>query len=379
MLKRRIVAACLAACMAMALAATGCSGQGSSEQEAEPSPQAQEDRGLMGSTEPVEVNIGLIIGPPSMGLSQAIVDAQNGETYNDFDFTVTGMDYQALAASFNQGDYDIVTLPSNLGPIIYNNDELQTDVQVVSLGNLGVLYGITTDPAIQTLDDLAGRTVYSYGEGGTPEYTIAYLMNQAGLADEVNVNFRSTPFEVLNLLQEEPNAVAILPQPFVEVAKLLVPGLMVPIDLTEEWDRINADTGSQVVTTATFVNREFLENHEQAVLEYLEITSQSVEWTHANVDEAASRQEDLGTFLSNDVAVDAIPQCSIVCMTGEEMKTALSGFLQALYELNPESIGGSVPGDDFYYIPPDGLEVPWEEGAADGAPDAGEQGQAQAV
>ena len=31
------------------------------------------------------------------------------------------------------------------------------------------------------------------------------------------------------------------------------------------------------------------------------------------------------------------------------MKDALGGYLSALYELEPTSIGGALPADDFYY------------------------------
>lgn len=40
-----------------------------------------------------------------------------------------------------------------------------------------------------------------------------------------------------------------------------------------------ADTGSQAVTTTTIVNKQFLEEHEQAVVEYLNMAGQSVAWT----------------------------------------------------------------------------------------------------
>lgn len=33
------------------------------------------------------------------------------------------------------------------------------------------------------------------------------------------------------------------------------------------------------------------------------------------------------------------------------MKQKLSGFLQIMYDLNPDAAGGAMPGDDFYYIP----------------------------
>lgn len=41
--------------------------------------------------------------------------------------------------------------------------------------------------------------------------------------------------------------------------------------------------GSQAVTTTTIVNKQFLEEHEQAVVEYLNMAGQSVAWTLANM------------------------------------------------------------------------------------------------
>lgn len=102
----------------------------------------------MGSADPCDVRVGLIMGPPSMGLSQLMLAVQNGKTENNFEFTVDGVDYISLSASLNQGDFDIATLPSNIGPILYNNKELQNSYQVISVNNLGVLYVMTTVSSI---------------------------------------------------------------------------------------------------------------------------------------------------------------------------------------------------------------------------------------
>lgn len=55
--------------------------------------------------------------------------------------------------------------------------------------------------------------------------------------------------------------------------------------------------------------------------------------------------------MNPDIAVQTIPKYNICTITGEEMKQKLSGFLQIMYDLNPDAVGGAMPGDDFYYIP----------------------------
>ncbi len=321
--------------------------------ETESTSETSQEREIMGSTEATDVNVGLIMGPPSMGLGWFINEAKNGNTYNNFNMTVDGIDYSALSAELNENTYQIITCPSNVAAILYNNEDLQCDVKVISINNTGLLYIVTTDPSIQSLEDLKGRTVYSIGEGGPPEYTFEYLMEKTGMSGDVNLSFRSTPFEVVNLLQDEENSIALLPQPFVEVAKLLVENLNVPIDITDEWDKCNTDSNAESITTVSIVRKDFLEEHEQAVIEYLKMAKQSTDYTLEHVDEAAAWTEEFETFLNPEVAVDAIPQCNICTITGEEMKEKLSGFIDIMYNFNPDAVGGSIPDDDFYYIPPE--------------------------
>ena len=306
-----------------------------------------------GGTDACDVNVGLIMGPPSMGMGWFINEAKEGNTYNNFNFEVGGVDYTALASKFNTGDYDIIHCPSNVGAILYNNTDLKEEAVVADIGNLGLLYIMTTDPSVQSMQDLQGRNVYSIGEGGPPEYTMGYLLEQEGLTD-VNMSFKSTPFEVLNLLQDEENSIALLPQPFVEVAKLLVPGINTPIDITQEWDSLDLENGAESVTTITIVRKSFLEEHEEAVVEYLNMCKASVDYCLTNPKEAAAWTDEFETFLNGEVAEAAMPYVNMCAITGNEMKDKLSGFLQIMYDYNPDAVGGAMPGDDFYYIPPEG-------------------------
>lgn len=64
--------------------------------------------------------------------------------------------------------------------MLYNNRELKNEYRVISVNNLDVLYVITTDPSISGFESRAGKTVYAYGRGGTPEYAIEALPKTAG-------------------------------------------------------------------------------------------------------------------------------------------------------------------------------------------------------
>ena len=118
------------------------------------------------------------------------------------------------------------------------------------------------------------------------------------------------------------------------------------MDLTAEWDAL--DNGSQLCTAGLIVRTAFAEEHPEAVAAFLAEYADSTAWVNDNVSEAAQL---VGQYDIVDAAVaeKAIPYCNIVCLTGDEMKAAVSGYLAVLYDQNPKAVGGALPDDAFYY------------------------------
>jgi len=125
--------------------------------------------------------------------------------------------------------------------------------------------------------------------------------------------------------------------------------LQMVLDLSEEWDAL--DNHSRLVTGVTVVRRDFLESHPDAVSLFLEDHAASVAYTNEYPAEAAELIAAAGIVAKAPIAQKALPYCHLTCLTGEEMRTALSGYLQVLHGQNPQSVGGALPEDDFYYIP----------------------------
>ena len=73
--------------------------------------------------------------------------------------------------------------------------------------------------------------------------------------------------------------------------------------------------------------------------------------TNSHVDQAAEWTDTYGTFMNPEIAKTAIPYCNIVCITGNEMREKLSGFLKIINAMDPEAVGGKLPDSAFYYIP----------------------------
>ena len=314
---------------------------------------AEETDSAEASAAPAEetlVRVGGLKGPTTMGLVKLMQDAENGEAQNAYEFTmVTAAD--ELTAMVAGDQVDIALLPANVASVLYH--KTNQNVSVIDINTLGVLYLVSGDTSITSLDQLAGKTVYLTGKGTTPDYVFNYLLSSAGLsAEDVTLDFRSEATEVAAILAENPEAVGLLPQPFVTVALSQNDALSIIMDLTEEWDKLQAeDSNSRLVTGVTIVNNDFLSSHPDMVDAFLEEHEASALYTDNHPAEAAELIAATGIVAKAPIAEQALPYCNITCITGEDMKEALSGYLEVLYEQAPESVGGSLPDDAFYYIP----------------------------
>lgn len=332
----------LAAMLSVSLLA-GCSG--SAKETAAPEQETADSE-----TETAEaVRVGGLKGPTTMGLVKLMEEASQGNAEQEYEFTmVTAAD--EMTALVAGGKVDIALLPANVASVLYN--KMDGGVAVIDINTLGVLYLVSGDTSITSIEQLKGKTVYLPGKGTTPDYSLRYVLAQAGLSEaDVTLEFKSEAAEVASVLAEDPNRVGLLPQPFVTAAMAQNEALSMVLNLAEVWDSFQTEEdGSRLVTGVTIVNRSFLEENEEAVDTFLKEHEASIQFTAAEPDAAAELIAEAGIVAKAPLAKKALPYCNIEYAAGEEMKAALSGYLTVLFEQNPASVGGALPDDAFYYV-----------------------------
>jgi len=294
------------------------------------------------------VRIASLKGPTSMGLVQLMNASENSQAAQDYSFTLSGA-ADEIVPLLVKGDIDIAMVPCNLASVLYNNTK--GAVQVLAVNTLGVLYIVENGETISSFADLKGKTVYSTGKGTTPEYALNYLLAQNGLDAEkdLTIEYKSEATEVLAALTNDAAAIGVLPQPYVTAALMQSEGLRIALSFTEEWDKVSEN--SQMITGVALVRRDFMQEKPEAIAKFMEEYAASVDYVNANTAEAAEWIAEKGIVAKAPIAEKALPGCNIVFITGEEMKSAVSGYLETLYEQNPQAVGGELPGEDFYYIP----------------------------
>ena len=300
--------------------------------------------------EKVTVKVGALKGATTLGLLPLEDKAANGEAGENYEFSMmTAAD--ELLPMMIKGELDIALLPSNVASILYQ--KTNGGVTVIDINTLGVLYMVSGDSSVTGVENLAGKTIYLTGKGTTPDYVIHYILSGNGMdADsDCTLEYKSEATEVAALLAENPDAIGLLPQPFVTAACAQNDALSVILDMNAEWEKLQGEDGSRLVTGVTVVRNEFLQEHENAVATFMEEHQASAQSMNSDVENGAKLAAASEIIAKEPIALKAIPKCNITYIDGADMKQALSGYLEVLYEQNPESIGGALPGDDFYYVP----------------------------
>ncbi len=302
----------------------------------------------------VDVNVATLRGPTTIGLINFMTKAQNKpeSLKNKYLFNMVGVDtVDQIIPGFISGQYQFATLPANVAATLYNKPK--SKAQVININTLGVLYVVTADSTVNSLEDLAGRTVLMTGKGTTPDYVFNYLLKSNGLSDKVNLEYKSEATELAATISNNPEAIALLPEPYVTAVIAKAESLAARINLTEVWEqttKTNGAEGSRLVTGVTLVNADFAAAYPDVVKEFLAEQATSVLSVNADPAAAAQGVVDSGLIANVKIAEKAIPNCNLVCLSGKDMKTALSGYLQVLYDQDPKSVGGKMPKDDFYLV-----------------------------
>lgn len=294
------------------------------------------------------VRVGSMKGPTTLGLLPLMDKQEKGTAEGNYEFTmVTAAD--ELLPMVIKGELDIALVPANVAAVLYQKTEGQ--IAVIDINTLGVLYMVSGDSSIENVSDLKGRTIYLTGKGTTPDFVLRYLLSENGIAEsDVTLEYKSEATEVAVLLAENPGAIGLLPQPFVTVACSQNEALKVVLDATEEWKKLQGEDGSSLVTGVTIVRKAFLEEQEGAVLRFMAEHEKSAKEANANVEQTAALAVEAGIIAKEAVAAKAIPNCNITYIDGEDMKQALSGYLEVLFNQSEEAVGGALPSEDFYYI-----------------------------
>ena len=299
-----------------------------------------------GETPAVDINIGVLKGPTGMGAIKLLDDSENG-IYPNYHFTLTP-EVNDIVARLSNGELDIGALPTNVAANLYN--KTSGGVEIIAINCLGVSYILENGDTVHSIEDLKGRTIYCNGQGSNPEFTLNYVLRQHGLepGTDVDVQFADSGDISTRMITGEID-LCMLPVPAVTTILMKNSDVRNALDMTKEYADVT-DNGSVLTMGCLVARKGFIDENPEAVDAFLDEYNKSIQEVLGDIDTSAELIAKYEITGSAEIAKLAIPDSSIVCITGADLKPSLEGYFQVLFDADPVSIGGSMPADDFYYV-----------------------------
>ncbi|MFP4535780.1 MAG: ABC transporter substrate-binding protein [Spirochaetaceae bacterium] len=327
-MKRLIALTVLASLLVGALSATGI-------REEEPPTFPPEE---------VTYSIVALRGPTGVGLVDAMQEEKIGEDI-ELEWELAGSPDIAVSRILS-GEADLVTLPTNVAAQLYNRGG---EVAVAGTTLWGVLYLVGPEGGPESWEQLKGRTVYSLARGATPDVLFRYFLQEQGLDPEndLTIDYSYGQVELAQLMASGEVELAVLPEPFVTQVTMRNPDMRVLLDFQETWKRVTGSDRSYP-QTVFLARREVAQRSPEHFERLMERIRRSLQFALEDPAVTAELTADSEVGLPAAVTESALPRLNIQYESAQEARVQIEEYLQLLYDFNPRSVGGSLPGDEFY-------------------------------
>jgi NitT/TauT family transport system substrate-binding protein len=299
------------------------------------------------AVEVVEVTVYGLKGPSGIGMVKMFEDGITAHGYTVTFQTLAQADL--MAAQFISGEAKVGILPPNVPAKIASTGK---NLQIAAVVGTGMLSLLTSDPDVRAIEDLRGKRIAVAGQGAVPEFVFRKILTAHGLAPDTDVtlDFSLAYPEIAQSLIAGRIQTALLPEPFATMARNGRSGqdpLREVADVQAEW--VKAGGEANYPMTALVVDGSFAANNPVFMNALLAAYQRSLEWVRANPVEAGTLAEKHELGLRAPIVAASIPRSNFVYASAPEARPSIEALFRVFLEYAPSSIGGTLPGADFYY------------------------------
>ena len=342
---------------------------------------------------PKQVRAGVLNGPSGIPCAYLI---ENKDSFGIKNLTFENFtSAQTELPKLLKGEIDIGFLPPNAAAKVFNAG----NGAVVCLGitGNGNLFVISKKSGVHALESLRGKTVQCAGQGATPEYMLKYLLSKQNIPVNLNSqiernsqelklsqnssssenprdsqnpqifensqaqrDFQSSqnPENAVTLDFSIPNAniaaalisdkieYALVPEPFATVAETKSKDVKRVLDIQQLFAHQN---GGSYPMTLLVANAKFAKSNKSTVEKFIQAYKQAFEWTLKNPSHAGALAEKNNLGLNAKIVEKAIPNAAFTWKSAADGRTEIEQLLSIFLENAPESVGGKLPSDEFYF------------------------------
>ena len=294
---------------------------------------------------PLTVNVALPDGVPALSMVRLLKERPPMGANVTVNYEIVRSP-DLLAARVVSGEADIAVVPTNLAAVLHNRN---TGYRLAASTIWGVLY-LVSNENIKSWEDLRGKTVHTFGRGLTPDIVFRYLLSENNLNPErdVTLNYLGSGTELAQAMIAERVNTAVIPEPALTQVLTRRQDLSVALDLQKEWGDATglADSYPQA---SIVISGKLIDNNPEFVVRFLKEVEQSVAWLNTNPRTAGTWAEELQIGLTAAVVERALPRSNIRFVPAVRARRAIEQYLKVLFDFAPESVGGRLPSENFYY------------------------------
>lgn len=249
----------------------------------------------------------------------------------------------SLVSAFTAETAEVIMAPTNLGAIVYQK---QVPYQLVATLAWGNLYLISDETL--TIDELAGRKITAFGEDSTSDFILQMILREKGVLDQVEIEYLPSTFDVEAMYEAGETNLAVISEPSFSTLNKNVEETNVIVDFQKVYSECYGKTSYP--QTSLFIHKDLIENHQEVIEPLLAQIEASIEFANTSPDEVADELITIGFDLPKDIAREVVLNSNLMFKTAEEAKEEIELYLQKLYELDVNIVGGDLPNEDFYYL-----------------------------
>lgn len=293
----------------------------------------------------ITVNVALPDGVPALSMVRLLKEKPSMGTNTTVNYEIVRSP-DLLAARVVSGEADIAVVPTNLAAVLHNRN---TGYRLAASTIWGVLY-LVSNENITGWEDLRGKTIHTFGRGLTPDIVFRYLLTENNLDPErdVTLNYLGSGTELAQAMIAGRVHTAVIPEPALTQVLTRRQDLSVALDLQKEWGDATglADSYPQA---SIIISSRLIDNNPEFVRRFLQEVEQSIVWLNANPKTAGTWAEELQLGLTAAIVERALPRSNIRFVPAVRARRAIEQYLKVLFDFAPESVGGRLPGENFYY------------------------------
>ncbi len=246
-----------------------------------------------------------------------------------------------LLAQIQKKQAQFIALPLNMGANLYAKG---MPLQLIQVNTFGSMFLVSTDDKVQKLEDLAHQNIFVPSQGGPPDILTNYLIAQNNIPD-VKLSFVNLS-EIGQQLASGAIQHVVIPEPLLSIVQAnLQTDLHIAINFEEVWQK---QFSKQLPQTGIFVNKAWASSNQHAIKQFQALSEQAITDLYQQPDVSLPLLSDF--FKSNKKIMNsALTNSSLHFQTAQQARNETEAYFKILLEIAPDSIGGALPNEDFYY------------------------------